>query len=139
VLSARSPGVGVYQTILDEGDAEIGTLLATFQENATRSSQGADVWRFQTDGRLEVTLSIRAPASLNSDSNLCNFGAIECQRRGHTQVIAEGLPNKEIARNLAIAPETVKSHVKYIFTKLVKKRAQAGSRAQILGLTGAQH
>jgi LuxR family transcriptional regulator, maltose regulon positive regulatory protein len=53
------------------------------------------------------------------------------------KLIAEGLSNKEIARNLAITPETVKSHVKNIFTKLnVEKRAQAVSRAQILGLAG---
>jgi LuxR family transcriptional regulator, maltose regulon positive regulatory protein len=50
-------------------------------------------------------------------------------------LIAEGKSNKEIARNLAIAPETVKSHVKHKFTKLnVEKRAQAVSRAQSLGL-----
>jgi LuxR family transcriptional regulator, maltose regulon positive regulatory protein len=52
---------------------------------------------------------------------------------------AEGLSNKEIARNLAIAPETVKSRVKHIFIKLnVEKRVQAVSRAQILGLAGTQ-
>ena len=52
-------------------------------------------------------------------------------------MIAEGLSNKEIARNLAITPETVKSHVKHIFTKLgVEKRVQAVSRAQSLGLVG---
>ena len=46
--------------------------------------------------------------------------------------------HKEIARDLAIAPETVKSHVKHIFTKLnVERRAQAVSRAQILGLADA--
>jgi LuxR family transcriptional regulator, maltose regulon positive regulatory protein len=51
------------------------------------------------------------------------------------KLIGEGLSNKEIARNLAITPETVKSHVKHIFTKLnVDNRAQAVSRAQILGL-----
>jgi DNA-binding CsgD family transcriptional regulator len=51
------------------------------------------------------------------------------------KLIAEGLSNKEIARNLAIGPETVKTHVKHIFTKLnVEKRAQAVSRAQSLGL-----
>jgi LuxR family transcriptional regulator, maltose regulon positive regulatory protein len=55
-------------------------------------------------------------------------------------LIAGGLSNKEIAQNLAIAPETVKSHVKHIFTKLnVEKRAQAVSRAQTLGLAGTHH
>ena len=51
------------------------------------------------------------------------------------KLIAQGQSNKEIARSLAIAPETVKSHVKHIFIKLaVEKRAQAVSRAQSLGL-----
>ena len=50
-------------------------------------------------------------------------------------LIAHGRSNKEIARILSIAPETVKSHVKHIFIKLnVEKRAQAVSRAQSLGL-----
>jgi len=51
------------------------------------------------------------------------------------KLIAQGQSNKEIARSLAIAPETVKSHVKRIFSKLaVERRAQAVSRAQSLGL-----
>ena len=55
------------------------------------------------------------------------------------KLIGGGLSNKEIARNFAITPETVKSHVKHIFTKLnVEKRAQAVSRAQTLGLAGIQ-
>ena len=52
-------------------------------------------------------------------------------------LIAEGRSNKEIARILSIAPETVKTHVKHIFIKLdVERRAQAVSRAQSLGLVG---
>jgi Bacterial regulatory proteins, luxR family len=52
-------------------------------------------------------------------------------------LIAQGRGNKEIARILSIAPETVKSHVKHIFIKLnVQRRAQAVSRAQTLGLAG---
>src|SRR5262245_37224741 len=51
------------------------------------------------------------------------------------ELIAEGHTNKEIARLLGIAPETVKSHVKHLFGKLaVDKRAQAISRAQRIGL-----
>ena len=47
----------------------------------------------------------------------------------------DGRSNKEIARDLGIAPETVKSHVKNIFVKLaVERRTQAVSRAQSLGL-----
>jgi len=54
-------------------------------------------------------------------------------------LIAGGLSNKEIARSLYIGPETVKSHLKSVFTKLgVERRAQAVSRAQTLGLVTTQ-
>jgi ATP/maltotriose-dependent transcriptional regulator MalT len=46
------------------------------------------------------------------------------------KLTAEGLSNKEIARTLAVTPETVKSHGKHIFINLnVEKRAQAVARA----------
>jgi LuxR family maltose regulon positive regulatory protein len=49
--------------------------------------------------------------------------------------IGQGRSNKEIARELGIAPETVKSHIKNVFVKLaVDRRAQAVLRAQSLGL-----
>ena len=50
-------------------------------------------------------------------------------------LMSNGLSNKEIARQLCIAPETVKSHAKRIFWKLtVRSRAQAVYRAAALGL-----
>jgi LuxR family maltose regulon positive regulatory protein len=54
-------------------------------------------------------------------------------------LIAQGLSNKETARSLDIAPETVKSYLKSVFAKLgVERRAQAVSRAQTLGLVTTQ-
>ena len=53
-------------------------------------------------------------------------------------LLVDGQSNKDIARTLSIAPETVKSHVKGIFFKLgVINRAQAVSRALSLGLVNA--
>jgi LuxR family maltose regulon positive regulatory protein len=50
-------------------------------------------------------------------------------------LMGHGLTNKRIARQLSIAPETVKSHAKSIFWKLaVQTRAQAVYRALALGL-----
>jgi LuxR family transcriptional regulator, maltose regulon positive regulatory protein len=50
-------------------------------------------------------------------------------------LMGHGLSNKRIARQLSIAPETVKSHAKHIFGKLeVETRAQAVHRAWALGL-----
>lgn len=51
------------------------------------------------------------------------------------RLIGLGLSNKYIGRELSIAPETVKSHVKNIFVKLATKtRAEAVSRAVERGL-----
>jgi DNA-binding CsgD family transcriptional regulator len=79
---------------------------------------------------LEVVL---ATASAISDPLSVREGDI-------LDLIAQGRSNKEIARSLCIAPETVKTHVKHIFIKLnVEKRAQAVSRAHSLGLVATYH
>jgi LuxR family maltose regulon positive regulatory protein len=147
---------GIYQTILDDGGPEIGSLLDIFQENAERmgSSQeltsyvskliGAWKSRYQTELQQTSTpmasSAISEPTSAISDSTSAISEPLSTREGVILKLIAEGLSNKEIARNLAITPETVKSHVKHIFTKLnVEKRAQAVSRAQILGLADTQH
>jgi LuxR family maltose regulon positive regulatory protein len=125
---------GIYNPILDEG-AEVGPLLAAFQENAERRGSSPElmsyvsnliaVWRSRYESGPQQTPTYAIAEALS-------------EREGNIlKLIAEGLSNKEIARNLTIAPETVKSHVKHIFAKLnVEKRAQAVARAQILGLAG---
>ena len=67
--------------------------------------------------------------------------ALSPRERCILELISGGQSNKEIARALGIAPETVKSHVKNMFVKLsVERRAQAVYRAQSLGMmvTGYQ-
>jgi LuxR family maltose regulon positive regulatory protein len=50
-------------------------------------------------------------------------------------MISQGFANKRIALILEISPETVKSHVKRIFSKLaVSTRTEAAFRASSLGL-----
>ena len=57
------------------------------------------------------------------------------RERSVLALLGEGQSNKDIARALNIAPETVKSHVKNIFAKIgVERRAQAVARAMSLGL-----
>ena len=61
--------------------------------------------------------------------------ALSLRERMIVRLMGDGLSNKRIARQLSIAPETVKSHAKSIFLKLtVQSRAQAVYRAATLGL-----
>jgi ATP/maltotriose-dependent transcriptional regulator MalT len=61
--------------------------------------------------------------------------SLSVRERMIVRLMGDGLSNKRIARQLSIAPETVKSHAKSIFLKLtVQTRAQAVYRAAILGL-----
>ena len=125
---------GLYQTILDQGP-EIGDLLSGVREEPARAADSADFVsyvdrlveghraRYQSQVQASPTSPIAEPLSVREGDIL--------------NLIAEGRADKEIARLLSIAPETVKSHVKNIFIKLnVQKRAQAVSRAQSLGLIG---
>jgi LuxR family maltose regulon positive regulatory protein len=131
VLRLAAP-TGFYQTILDEG-SEIGTLLLRFQDNAHRTGVSDDLlpyvgnliagWREHYQPNLTATPSSHVVDSLSP------------RERKSLERIGQGRSNKEIARELGIAPETVKSHIKSIFVKLaVDRRAQAVSRAQSLGL-----
>jgi LuxR family maltose regulon positive regulatory protein len=61
--------------------------------------------------------------------------SLSARERTIVLLVGHGLTNKMIARQLSIAPETVKSHVKRVFLKLTAQtRAQAVYRASILGL-----
>ncbi len=125
---------GLYQTILDQGP-EIGTLLLSVREQMARTGDPTDFVlyvdrlvkgyrsRYEPHVEAKPTFAVAEPLSVR-EGNILNL-------------IARGRSNKEIARSLSIAPETVKTHVKHIFIKLnVEKRAQAVSRAQSLGLVG---
>jgi DNA-binding CsgD family transcriptional regulator len=61
--------------------------------------------------------------------------ALTARERDILAMISQGLSNKRIARALKISPETVKSHVKRILSKLaVNTRSAAAFRAGSLGL-----
>jgi len=102
------------------------------------------------DSSLGLALSPKSPpASLSAasyeialannakDSEGIQHSGTQLSARERTVVLlmGHGLSNKRIARQLSIAPETVKSHAKRIFWKLtVQSRAQAVYRASELGL-----
>ena len=104
------------------------------------------------DSSLGLALSAESPpvslsaASYQSGIALANTAKYSAERQDSSAslstrertivlLMGHGLTNKMIARQLSIAPETVKSHAKRIFWKLVvQTRAQAVYRASELGL-----
>ena len=99
------------------------------------------------DMKAEGTVSsgVSVPTSLMDESPLSTAfhqaeitpASVNLSTRERTVLLlmGRGLSNKTIARELSIAPETVKSHAKHIFWKLTARtRAQAVYRAAMLGL-----
>ena len=77
-----------------------------------------------------------APANHAKESEMQRSGVnLSARERTIVLLMGHGQSNKRIARQLSIAPETVKSHAKRIFWKLtVQTRAQAVFRASALGM-----
>jgi LuxR family maltose regulon positive regulatory protein len=132
-ILAACAGGGLYRIILDEKPLICDLLRATQESGNLKPDLVPYVDRLMADlqrggqDRSAPTASARI------------LSALSPRETGILTLIAEGLSNKEIARSLDIGPETVKSHLKSVFTKLgVEKRAQAVSRAQTLGLVITQ-
>jgi LuxR family maltose regulon positive regulatory protein len=130
---AACAAAGIYQTVLDEGSI-ISRLL-----HATRESGNVTTELIPYVDRLATGLRRAEPDPLAPTSGARMLGALSPRETDILTLIADGLSNKEIARSLEIGPETVKSHLKSVFSKLgVERRAQAVSRAQTLGLVTTQ-
>jgi ATP/maltotriose-dependent transcriptional regulator MalT len=85
---------------------------------------------------MDNLLGLGLSENYASHSTTMGVGAsLSARERTIVLLMGHGLSNKRIARQLSIAPETVKSHAKRIFLKLtVQTRAQAVYRASALGL-----
>ncbi|MBO3274322.1 LuxR C-terminal-related transcriptional regulator [Pseudomonas schmalbachii] len=73
-----------------------------------------------------------AAASQNASRMMITLTSKE---RHVLELVAQGKSNKEMAKLLGVTPETIKSHMKHIFSKLqVDSRAQAAVAAKACGL-----
>ncbi len=129
---AACAAAGLYQTVLDEGPVIFELLRTTQESGNVKTDLIPYVDRLAADLR-------RAGQDRSPTSDAPILSALSPRETDILTLIAEGLSNKEIARSLHIGPETVKSHLKSVFSKLgVERRAQAVSRAQTLGLVITQ-
>lgn len=104
--------------------------LAPMLVNGMKGNLEGSARHRRTDALLTETVSReRSPSTFRSANIL--------SPREHVvlNLICHGLSNKLIARELDIAPETVKSHAKHILAKFqANTRAAAVAHAAILGL-----
>jgi LuxR family maltose regulon positive regulatory protein len=132
VLEVAAPA-GVYQSILDEGPG-IELMLHAVCEDARETAQTNELIPY-INHLLDGWRILYQPGRNRQRDT--ERGSLSAREREIVDLIARGQSNKEIAKTLGIGAETVKSHLKSIFTKLsVDRRAQAVARARDLGLVG---
>lgn len=120
---------GLVRTFIDEGPA-MGELLVELKREAD-AYPGVEAWyldtllrHFNSHAQDEAAVPSGPPVERVTERLAASrLSAREIEILDH---VARGLSNKEIARALRVAPETVKWHLKNIYEKLnVTSRIQA--------------
>ncbi|MDB6001880.1 MAG: hypothetical protein JWP52_3579, partial [Rhizobacter sp.] len=102
-------------------------LLQTHRDTLPADSAAA---RF-----LAGVLPAQAPAVVDLATGREAIEVLSGRERHVLKLVAQGQSNKEIARELGVAPDTIKYHLKSVFSKLgVGNRAQAAVQAKSFGL-----
>jgi HD-GYP domain-containing protein (c-di-GMP phosphodiesterase class II) len=109
---------------------------------AMTESDAADGLRAEADGgRLDpvaVDAVLVAAGQAAGRSRAGGPAGLTAREADVLAFLAQGLPNKGIARRLGISAKTVGNHVEHVYTKLgVSNRAAAAMRAMEHGLVGA--
>jgi len=146
-LAEQGPAVPVLMLTMADDD---GSLLAALQA-------GARGYLVKGAGRDEVLHAVRTVAAggavfgadiaaritaLLAGTRLREAGqlfpALTAREAEVLDLVARGLDNRRIARELFVAEKTVRNHVTHIFEKLhVATRAEAVARARDMGLGDA--
>lgn len=125
---------GLYQSLID--DDRFGALITSVADDIASGArpEAADLLPYVASivETAPAASSVAPPKRrVKTDRTL---HALSSRERSILRAIAGGLSNKEVARQLDIGPETVKSHLKRTFEKLsARTRAEAVARAEILG------
>lgn len=118
-LAAAYPE-GAIRLFVDEGEplaALLRSLLPTLEDKALLAYARAILRAFTADAGAPVA-------------------DLSAQERRVLRLLAAGRSNPEIAGDLVVSINTVKAHIKHIYSKLdVTSRREAGAAAQRLGLT----
>jgi LuxR family maltose regulon positive regulatory protein len=126
----------VRSAVLAFQDNSLAVLAIVISQVFVERGAGLGALLTEAYGRTETFESASVPSSVDGPRQPgIDSDAITARERDVLSRIGQGYSNKRIARTLEISPETVKSHIKHIFSKLdVATRSAAVSRAASLGL-----
>jgi LuxR family maltose regulon positive regulatory protein len=121
-LCRQAQAAGAERSLLDQPVATDG-LIRLAIAHAQRQPAPMEVIAF-----MERLLGVSAEVTSSPGSTVADTEALSPREHRILVLISQGLSNKEIARNLGVTAETVKSHLKKIYPKLgVQNRAQAAA------------
>ncbi len=124
---------GLYRTFLDGGEATRRLLEWLYELRVDDSGVLGELRpyvRSLLGGFPERTQQVATARTRHRSGD-----SLSPRERHILTLISHGLSNKRIAKELDIAPETVKSHAKHILLKLAAQtRVEAVSRAHSLGI-----
>jgi LuxR family maltose regulon positive regulatory protein len=124
---------GLYQVFLQGGPGSGMLLRRAYARAAAPASTDRDVLSFI--GSLLSRWDPRHAGSSLAQPKRRVSDTLTARERDVLAMISQGFTNKRIARILEISPETVKSHVKRILSKLaVSTRTEVVFRANSPGL-----
>ncbi len=130
----EAAAVGIYQSILDQGP-EIGDATAGGSRQTPATPRRRRDLLAYIDRLLDGWRALYQPDS--QPQRDAERESLSAREREIVELIAQGQSNKEIARTLGIAPETVKSHVKSIFVEAGGRQTRACCFARAGAGTGA--
>jgi len=130
LVAAEEQLVGVY---LEQGSS-LAPLLKTYMK--TRDASGnkslSTLLASLSTHRAPTVSAIKQAFAASSTERNITLGSRETEV---LELVAQGLTNKHIAQALTIGPETVKWHLKNLFSKLeVRSRVDAVQKARRLGI-----
>jgi len=124
---------GLYRTFVDGGETT-GELLRWLSERRVDDVGVLGELRPYVRNLL-AGLSERPEQLVGARTRHRSGESLSVRERHIVALMSHGLSNKRIAKNLSIAPETVKSHAKHILLKLnAQTRVEAVTRALSLGM-----
>jgi LuxR family maltose regulon positive regulatory protein len=134
-LMAIAGPPGFARTLLDEGPAFREFLEYASKIRVPHLSPSEQRRRHQSQTYLDRLLAFAPTEETRSDNDPLLYSILSIREIEVLSAVASGMSNKEVARTLALTPETVKWHMKSILAKLqAGNRNQAVRRAYNLGL-----